>query len=92
MVRRDVPLLRVPTTPVLADAGCHLKAEARQFRRHDGRRALLLEQHFGVGVEVLPDGGELGQVFLQTVFDHLRRGTFLSRRAKAQTVRKVKSM
>jgi hypothetical protein len=60
--------------------------------RDDRRRALLLEQHFGMGVEVMPDGDKLRQMRLQNVFDHRFLGTVRSIRPKAQTMMNVMHM
>jgi hypothetical protein len=44
----------------LADAGRDLAAPFLELLGHDLRRPLLLEAELGMGVDVTPDGGELG--------------------------------
>ena len=62
----------------LGDPRRHLEAEAGAFLRHDAGGAFLLEQHLGMRMEVMPDGGEIGEMLLEEVLDHRFCGTFFS--------------
>lgn len=76
----------------LCDSGGDLEAQPLEFAGDDGAGAYLLEQHFGMLVEIVADGRQFGPVPFQQLLDHRFCGTLFSSRLKHQTITNVSAM
>ncbi len=68
----------------------YLESQFLQDLGHDGRRAVLLELQFRIGVKVPPDGNQLGLEFGNDLLNHRRAGICFSTAAKIRVMMKVR--
>ena len=62
IVASPLPERSTPTTPVPADAAMHLDAPLLELPRDQFGGAMLLQTELRIGVDVMPDGGQLAVV------------------------------